>query len=257
MGNQSRTSRRSVMMAAIALVLAASVLGAAYLTLDGARVLSDMWSGLADATPSEPPVSAQDPGPPESQGLDLPPGMSEEFALRLWQEQLDSQRVITQLVDGEVRSLRISGVERAGDEARLLSTMTLKDGSTVPGVIGMRAIGGVWYVAYASAQSDSAAAVAPTSELPTVDEVDTDMLNTIIAEQTDSAKVTQEYVDGKIEAVSVKTVTMGPNTATITLEMNEDHEEGYADIVAVKQSVDGEDMWFLARFDKTLTASGQ
>lgn len=244
------------MVAAIALVLAAGALGAAYLALDGARVVSDLWSGFADASPSATPV-AQAPVEPDAQGLVLPQGMSEEFALRLWQEQVDSQRVITQLVDGDVLSLRISGVERTGDEARLLSTMTLKDGATVPGVIGMRAISGVWYVAYASAQTDSAAAVEPTSDLPTVDDVDVDLLNTIVAEQTDSAAVTQEYVDGNIKSVSVKTVTMGPNTATISLEMDEDHETGYGDIVAVKQNVDGEDMWFLARFDKTLTASEQ
>jgi len=244
------------MIAAVALVVAAGVLVAAYLALDGTRVLEDVWQRLTVEPASTPVADAAD-SPVSGSGLVLPAGMPEEFALRLWQEQLDSQGVITQLVDGEVVSLRVTKVERDGTEARLYCVITLQDGSSVTGVIGMREYGGTWYVSYASATDDGQPASAPTSSLPTVSEVDTQLLNTIIAQQTKSADVTQEYVDGKIESVSVKTITMGPNTATISLEMDEDHEEGYADFVAVRQRVDGEDVWFLARFTKTLSGSEQ
>jgi len=245
------------MIAAIALVVAAGLFAAAFIAFDGSQVAGDLWSQVANLGADDARRAVGEPTPVTRDDLLLPEGMPEEFALRLWQEQIESQRVITQLVNGEVVSLVVTDVERGDEEAKLSATITLKDGTTVPGVIGLRKYAGSWFISYASAQRNGEIAEAPKTRLPAVSDVDVELLNTIIAEQTKSKAVTQDYVDGKIRSVSIRGVTMGPNTATIGLELNEESEEGYADFVALKKQVDGEDVWFLARFNETGTSAQQ
>jgi hypothetical protein len=177
--------------------------------------------------------------------------MTEDFALRLWQEQLDSQQTIESLVSGNVRSLRIVGVDRDGDDARLQARLLMRDGNVVPGVIGMRRFDGVWYVAYATAEPRDREAETQRPSTISLEDVDIPLLNTIIAEQRKSASITAAYVEGEVREVSVERVTAGPQTATIDLEMNRGDAEGYGSLVAIRYDVAGEPRWFLARFTET------
>ncbi len=234
-------------------VLSLAVFISAFWYLDGGSVVSDLVSQATSLLGSDTDETPATGTPASSEPtLTLPPGMPREFALRLWQEQLDSQAMITKLVSGDVTSLTVKSVDVKGNDATLNSVVEFADGATADGVIGMHRFGANWYVAYASAGSAGSGTPGVTS-LPAPDEVDIPLLNTIIAQQVKSSAILQEYVDGKVKKVTVERVTSGPNTATVALSMDEDHEEGYADLVAIKQKVAAEDAWFLARFVKTGT----
>lgn len=243
MTQQMSTSRRSVALASALVVLAVSAFGLAFYVYDGAGLIITAWDALFPA-----PVVQQQPAPVVVPELQLPDEMTEDFALRLWQEQYDSQRMIERLVGGEIERLDITGVEKDGDDARLLLNVTLGDGTKAPGVLGLRRFDGVYYIAYIAATEAGGPGDSP---LPSKEEVDIAGLNTLLEQNAASAENVQEYVDGKIRSVLVEKVTLGPNTATISVEMDEDHETGYANLVAVREEFRGEPMWFLTRFEKT------
>jgi len=251
MATQQNAPSRSVIVAALLLLIAVAAFGAAFYFFDGMTYVDSLLSGelIASLIENEPPIAP--PPSPAPEKLLLPDGMSESFALRLWQEQVESQSMIGRLVAGEVRELRIESTDVEGDTAILNSTVVFSDGTDAAGVIGMRRFGDQWYVAFASADRGGESGGVPDSELPDVDEVDVALLNTILAEQSKSASITAEYAEGKVESVAVEGVRPGPGTVTIGLEMDEDHEYSSADLIALERVVDGKTIWFLARFNKT------
>lgn len=270
MDQQQSTTRRSVTLAAIAMILALGAFGAAFFLLDGMSVVDDILAGKIPFVASKParPVASNDStsSAVDTKHLQLPTGMPGSFALRLWKEQVQSQATIHALIDGEVTALRVDSVEQLGTLARLHVTVSFKDSTSAPGVIGLRLYGDVWYLAFASGMrpSDtggeadviSSAGVDTTGTLPTVDQVDIGLLNTILAENAKSKAATREYVDGVVKQVKVLGVQAGPDTVTIKLTMDETHEQGYGQIVLIRRQFKGEDLWFLARFTKTGSATG-
>lgn len=245
MVEQQSTSRRTVWLAALAVVLAAAAFGVAFYLFDGVTLVTELLAGETGDPPSvtQPPATSDDK-------LVLPEGMPEEFALRLWQEQIDSQELIEKLVSGDVSRLDISKVTSDTDVATLTVDVRLTDKTTVPGVIGLRKFGDAWYVAFASQRRDGKIA-RPTSDLPEPEEVDIALLNTILDQQQQSQEVISEYLGGIVTSLTLEDPTPGPNTVTLAVEMQETHGEGYARIVAIKSETAGRPRWFLARFTKT------
>ncbi len=249
MSEQLSTSRRTVALATVVLILTIAAFGASFYYLDGATVavdtyesLSALVTGLLEGETTPAPVTTT----PEE--LILPDGMSEEFALRLWQEQIDSQEMIGRLVEGEVASLKIDKVTRSGSDTRLTVTVELKDGTNMTGTIGLRRVGDVDYVAYIASDPSR---VPPKGGLPTLEEVDVALLNTMLSQNAQSQPVIDEYIDGTVKQVNLGQPALGPRTATLDIKMDETHGEGYARLVVVQSSVDGQDKWFITRFKKT------
>lgn len=245
MVEQQGTSRRTVVLAALAVVLAAAAFGVAFYLFDGVALVTELIAGEA----GDPPAVSQPPATPDDR-LVLPQGMTEEFALRLWQEQIDSQELIGRLVEGDISRLDISKVASDTNEATLTVSVTLSDKTKVPGVIGLRKFGDEWYVAFASQRRDGKI-VRPIGDLPTVEDVDIALLNTILDQQQQSQEVISEYLGGTVTSLTLEKPTPGPNTVTLAVEMQETHGEGYARIVAIKSEKAGRPLWFLARFTKT------
>lgn len=262
MSQQSSTPRRSVAFAAMFLIVSVTAFVAAFHLFDGVyygglvasevRRLVSRVSSPGAASRSEAPAGE----------LQLPPGMPQEFALRLWQEQLDSQGMIERLIVGEISSVKIREVERKDDIALLRCTVEMADSTAAPGTIALRRFGSDWFVSYASGQRRSSTgglidilnagdAGAPSGPLPKLADVDVELLNTMIAEQLESQAVIDEYLDGTVKEIVIDEVRGGPNTVTMDITMEETHGTGYARVVAI-QSDDGKSSgWFLARFIKT------
>lgn len=250
MNQQPSTSRSSVALAGVLVVLALAAFGAAFYLFDGAGIVLDAYETAVAALSPQPTPAPQAPPKSQEATLVLPAGMPPEFALRLWQEQVDSQDMIARLRDGDVASLKVISVQKSGDEAKLNVVVTLKDGSSAPGVIGFRRFGDQYFVAYATSDRGRLAG-APESDLPAIEDVDLELLSTILAEQVKSQANIAEYLGGQVKQVNVEAVKPGPNTATVEVEMDEDHEEGYADLVLIKSGGPDEELWFLAKFLKT------
>lgn len=251
MADRSGRGRAPIWFAGALLIVAAAVFGAAFYFFDGVAVTADLIAGFAGSdalSPRPEPASASD-------ALVLPKGMSEEFALGVWQEQVDSQRAIAPLVEGKVASLKITESSVDGDVATLRATLTFRDGTTAPGAIGLHRFDDVWYVTYVSANAATDEREQAKSGLPELADVDVTLLNTLIAEQAKGKAVTQDIVDGTIDLLKTGAVRAGPNTVTIPLRMREGDTEGSADLVAIKSESGGKEFWFLARFNETGSAT--
>lgn len=236
---------------------------AAFYLLDGMSVISPLvqragalWNDLMVRDDSQ-------PGPQEEPTqLILPKEMDESFALRVWQEQVDSQEIIGKLVAGEVGLLEIRKVNELGRQVVLDVRVHMVDGNSGSGHISFERFGPDWYVASATgARSEDdtgmATAIRPASEdtlttpLPTKEEVDAQLLNTVLAEQRRSQDVIIEYVTGIVKEIEVVSVEKGPRTATLNLIMRETHGTAGAKLVAIRSDKKGKEVWFLARFTKT------
>lgn len=250
MNQQPSTSRSSVALAGVFVVLALMAFGAAFYIFDGAGIVLDAYETAVAALSPQPTPEPQAPPKSQEATLVLPAGMPREFALRLWQEQVDSQDMIAKLREGDVTSLKVAGVEKSSDQAKLNVVVTLKDGSSAPGIIGFRRFGDQYFVAYATSDRGTLAGK-PDSDLPAIEDVDVELLNTILAEQVKSKANIDEYLAGRVMQVNIEAVKPGPNTATVEVEMDEDHEEGYADVVLIKSGEAREELWFIAKFLKT------
>jgi hypothetical protein len=175
--------------------------------------------------------------------------MPEDFALRLWQEQVDSQAMIGRLVNGDITTMAITKVDTGSNVSTLTVLVGLQEGGNVDGRIVMRKFGDAWYVSTVTAEERGSSSA--SSPLPTVEDVDVALLNTMISEQRRSRKITAEYAEGKVASIRIKKGVLGPNTVRIPVIMKEDHETSSADLVAIKQQLNGRDLWFIARFGKT------
>lgn len=246
-------ANRSVVVAGLVLAIACAGFAAAFYFFDGAALVEGLLAG--DAPQSQAPAAAVEAESADAE-LSLPDGMSEEFALRVWQEQVDSQRTITQLVEGDVKALTIEKASVDGDSATLRVAVEMQDGSSLPGEIGMSRFGETWYVAYVSARRDGGKPDGAT-DLPSADEVDVALLNTIMEQTQKNAEVTSRLANGEISKAEVESVKPGPNTATIRLKMVASDGETGADLIAITQEVGGEQLWFLARFETTASDGGK
>lgn len=246
MVEQQSTSKRTVWFAGLAVILAIATFSVAFYLFDGVGLVTGLVGGGSDSpvvTPSKPTTAVA--GAPE-----LPEAVPEEFALRLWQEQIDSQALIQRMASGEITSLKISRVESDSSLATLTVTARLTDKASVPGVIGLRKFEDQWYLAFVSSSRDGRIN-RPSGDLPDIVDVDVALLRTIFEQQDQSQETIAEYLSGNVTEVLLRDAQPGPNTVTIPVEMIENHGEGYASIVLIKSETTEPPLWFLARFTKT------
>ncbi len=254
MTKQKGNPKRSVAFATALMLVSLAAFGAAFYFLDGMALVEE-YLGTGDggsATGTGSSEATESAGRVSEDTLQLPAGMPEEFALRIWQEQVDSQANLSRLADGEVEHIKVSGTDLQEDVSTLSITASFRDGTSADGKLGFRKFGSVWYVAYVTGLREGDAGTAPTGPLPAVDDVDIGLLNAILVENEKSAPVSEEYATGIVEAIRIAGVVKGRNTATLKIEMNETHEEGYGDVILVTKDIGGKPYWFIARFTKTV-----
>ncbi len=60
----------------------------------------------------------------------------------------------------------------------------------------------------------------------------------------------EEYASGKVASVDVDEVVPGTDTATLKIVMDEADETGVGEVVVISKEIDGDTLWFIARFTK-------
>jgi len=248
MRSQGAQKKWPVYLAGFAVLLSAFAFAAAFYFMDGMSVVHGLMAQLTaltqNATPAPGPASAGD-------ALDLPKGMPDSFALGVWEEQIDSQSIIGQMLDDEVVSLKVDRVKVDGRKATVYAQVTFADQATAPGTIGLRKYGGVWYVGYISSRTTDDVAGGEKRDVAALKDVDKQLLQTIIAEQAKGKALTDGLVSGKVDSISFGKARPGSNAGVIPLEVMFGAEKRYADLVAISTQVDGDDLWFIARFNET------
>lgn len=269
MDQQQRKPGGSVMISALALIMALAAFAAAFWYFDGMTYVDEYLLGISSSDAGTGRTSGRGveatttPGSTEpTDTLVMPEGMTQAFALRVWQEQLDSQAVISRLAEGRVKEMAITRVVTSSVDATLQVMVTFSDGSRGPGVFGLRRIGSDWYFSHVtSTRSSSTTGYAssvsvndggrPDGPLPNLDDVDIALLNTILVQQKASSRIIGEYVAGKVMRIVAESPRKGSHTITVPIVMYEDHETATADLILIEDSSGDEPRWFIARFSKT------
>lgn len=265
MNQQQSTSRKRVLSAAVALLFALAAFSAAFYIFDGSALLEDLVGRITGVEePSTVPTSQVTSGSAVPTGTAvLPePTMTQEFALRLWQEQVDSQATIGRLVEGDITRIDVESITTTTVDAQLGIRAFFADGSAASGVLGMRSFGDHWYFAYLSgtrSAEDTGLANTvragtgepPEGALPVTSTVDFKMLNVILAQQKASSSILEEYPSGRVRSIDIGEPRRGLGTVTVPLTMREDHETATADLILIGQDIGGTTRWFITRFAKT------
>lgn len=263
---QTQQKRRSPVVPAVLLfAVSAAAFGFAFYYLDGvqyARSLYERVTAFLPAVGAEPTSTVE---PTATAGvLVLPQGVDEKFALRTWQEQVDSQANIKRLVDGEIAEMTFGQVAPGGYEGSVEIEVKFKDGTRAPGVLHMAKKGESWYFQHITGLRRGATGpladttqagtdTPPVTPLPTLDKIDTGVLQTIFREQVRSQDVFRDYLQGNVRRVVITDIERGPGTATIRARMEEKEHTVDAQIVVITRTVDGKALWFLTKFTKVAT----
>jgi hypothetical protein len=236
----------AVGFASFFLVVSIGVFGVMFYYLDGVGLLRDLYDDLRGRSGSE--ITAPRRDAPESEQLVLPAGMSEEFALALWQAQMGSQEVIGRLANGDVSSLRVDSAVSDDESATLECTLFFEDDSDRPCVVTMRRFEDSWYLSTIRTLDDQRA---PLPSSPTVEGVDFAMLSALVAGNADSQPVLRSLADGVVTEVFMEAVNAGPRSVTIEVEMEQEGGLGFANFVAIQGEPGGRTQWLLVLFEKT------
>ena len=264
MTEQQGNPRTSVALAIVLVVVAILAFAAAFYFLDGYSLVEGLLGSTSvqaadGSSGTEATGSAPVPPEPAAESLVLPDGMPEEFALRLWQEQVDSQKNVRKLLSGEVTELTVTGRESSEDVSVLSVQAEFADGTSAPGTVGMRRFGDIWYFAYVTgmrrvptngiadsvSEGDGGSSSTP---LPSIDDVDVALLNTMIAQQGASAEITERYANGAVKSVTVRGTQPGTNSQAIDVEMSDASTTVSGQVIGLVSSEDTGEMWFVARF---------
>ncbi|MBI5230630.1 MAG: hypothetical protein HY876_00495 [Coriobacteriales bacterium] len=248
-------SQKRLVAALVAVLVAAAAFAAAFYAFDGMSATRSLLAmvGLEDLFGPD-AATPQVTDLPEPQ-LVLPAGMPKEFALRIWQEQVESQANLERLAEGDVSSLRVLGSRQKDDTATLRIVVEFADGTSAPGELGMRRFGKAWYVAWVRGARSGVKPVSESDEghkLPDAEDVDVELLSGLIASQGQSQAILSEYAAGEIDRADVVTASQADDAATLALEIKGADGEPYeAKLELVKGEARTIPAWFVSRFTRT------
>lgn len=248
---ETKKRRHRVLRMIVAMAVIGGTLGAVGFYVGAGDVVAALLGGGSPSASAD----SSDTG-----GLELPEGMSEEFALGLWQHQVASQVNILKLLDREISEFRLTDVTGSSDEVAVVIDATFADGTSAPGELQMTKLGGKWFVSNVrglrtestGGMADSVGPAGQEPELPpvTLQDVDIEVLNAVIAAQADSQDVLSDFAEGDARRVVINDVSRGPNTATMQVTVFLDGDSYPAEVVFLTAESDGETLWFIAGLNK-------
>jgi hypothetical protein len=191
-----------------------------------------------------------------------------EAAKYVYAEQIESQVNLDKLADGQVSIVRVGTVDTQSDESLVNVTVVFKDGTSAPGALRFRRVGGVWYfetitglrsgASGGSADTvqdatDAAEPVGADAKLAEVGvkEPDPGVLSTFAEQTKVNQPLFRDLMAGEYASYVVGVPVAGANTFTIPITMKGTAEStAGATMVLVAKTVEGEDRVFLTTFKK-------
>lgn len=268
-----RSNRTAIAVVLVIAFLAA--FAAAFYFLGGVELVSGL---LGFATPATSPPTGNPGGASKggaapaasagatattASGLNLPDGVDEAFARRMYVEQLESQGNIAKLVDAQAKALTFGAVRTAANGVEVDVKATFADKTSANGILGMAQKQGKWFFVFISGKrsaatggeadtvaadgGDTLAGHASTAN-PTIDPA---VLNTILDEQVRSQDVLGAIADGAITRIAVDGVSRNVGTATLQVTMTGSGTPIKGKVLLIQKSIDGTDSWFITSFTKS------
>ncbi len=205
------------------------------------------------------PVHTAAPKP----SLNLPPGVSQTFAMRMYLEQIQSEDNFQRLVDGELSSISAEAVEKTEDGARVRITAHFADGSSGPGYLRLVKAKSGWYYASVAGTNDSkeenfASAVSDGDESD-VDQSDADavahsgvtafdsgVINAILSQSQKNSALAEDLVAGKVTEIVFGEPQHGAGTVTIPAAVKyRQGSDRTGQAVLISKQIDGRQLYFM------------
>lgn len=167
---------------------------------------------------------------------------------RMYQEQIESQPAIQEVLGGSMTSYAISPAQINGDTAVVPLAAKYKDGSTLSGAITLRQFEGKWYFY-------SITRFANDPE-PKVGNAGFDSKVVAVITQQQATPVVQESIadgllSGGFSVVDVTGIDRGAGTATVKVNLTGGREgDAPARFVLIKKMDGSTPYWFVAKFEK-------
>ncbi|NTU70232.1 MAG: hypothetical protein HGB10_00170 [Coriobacteriia bacterium] len=224
----------------------------------------------ATTTSSTPdPASSETTDPVEASGeLNLPPGVSEDLAKRMYVEQIQSQANLRKLADGDLTLIKVTSVElnKRKTAGAVFMKAFFSDGTSAPGVMQMVYRGDNWYIMSVTGLSDqSVYGSAKTVQRGTIEEgkqhdkkviresgievFDVGVMNTMLAEQRANQEVVRALLGKKYSRMEFGDPLEGSGTTTVPSKATGKKVDPLdAEAALIEKTVDDSDYIFLASF---------
>jgi hypothetical protein len=239
------------------LLVAAGVAVAAFFYVGGMDYVSTLWPASGPAKPAGTPAVSATPTATAVSGT------QDEFARRMYVEQLESRAVLQRMADGEIDSLAIKRVLMGETTATVEILAAFKDGTRADGAISLLKSGDAWYlfsltglrkgetpgmstaVESAEAIEASHGVEAAAAELG-VKTFDQGVIDTLLAEQSKHQTQVNTILDGTYNAINLTTANQGVGTVTIPVTMTGPNSKtATGEIVLIRKDIDGQTRTFL------------
>jgi hypothetical protein len=265
-----------VLRSVLILLIALAVFGAAMWYTGGIDYVMGLLGGATPGSPntSQPAASAAASSTASSStgSLNLPAGVDEALAKRMYVEQIESTNNLAKMAKGDVARFAINGVDATDTTATISLSVSFKDGTSAPGVMYLVKRSGSWYflaiggmnLPNASGLAGGVATGGSTEiteqNLPDVAEgmsqagistFDLGVINTILSQQTVNQPMLQALVGGTYNTMELGAPTAGLGTASVPVTLTgKGGASAKGQLALIAKTIDGHDFTFLTTFKK-------
>ncbi|MEI7813641.1 MAG: hypothetical protein WCJ13_02475 [Coriobacteriia bacterium] len=234
----SASPRKSrVLLTVLLFVLALAVLGGAIYYVGGVDYLMSSLgmgssSGSGGSQTAAGGVATSTPPAVSASQLQLPPGVSEDLAKRMYVEQIQSNTNIQKMAAGDISRFDVTEVKATEGTASVLVKAFFKDGTTAPGVLALVKRGGNWFfLSFTGMRPGDTGGLADTVQAMTDDEAltpdaqwvtesgitefDYGVMNTLVAAQVADQKVITGVIDRSLTSIALGTPAAGAGTTLV------------------------------------------
>jgi hypothetical protein len=255
-----RRKGSTVLMALLVLLVAVALLVAAFYYVGG---LSSIGSLLGpSSTPTKQSSAVAPVSTPAATSTPAPSG--QEFAQRMYVEQLESHAVLERMAQGGLDSLVVKHVDAKESSATIALLATFTDGTYADGVMDLSKRDGAWYLFTLTGMrksgtqdglSNSVAGFTEAEKGRSVEEeaasigvttFDSGVIDTLVSEQGKHQDLVKAIFDGTYNALSFGAPRRGVNTVTIPMKLTGPGSKvGQGEVILITKTIDGKSRTFL------------
>ena len=275
-GAGSAGSGSKVLLTILFFILALAVLAGAVYYVGGVGYVTSLLNkgaapgsgGSGNANPAAAAVPTDTAPAVSTTQLQLPAGVTEDLAKRMYVEEIQSQVNLNKMAAGEIARFDVTKVElsKNKDAAAIRVQAYFTDKTSAPGIIQLVKPAGAWYfMSFTGLNTATASGYAEPTNQGTVafglqsnqkviadsgvTTFDYGVINTFLAEQTANQDYIAAIVDGSLTTVGLGAPAKGAGTTTVPTNMTGTAPKPVAgEAVLIHTTVGGEQLTFLTSF---------
>jgi hypothetical protein len=161
---------------------------------------------------------------------------------RMFYEQVASQLMINELVNGSFSEFAVSGVTGTGDKRSMRVAAKYRAGGAWNGTMVLERYDGYWYFTYIVRDDHT------QGRVPGQPGLDMAVANTIVGQQASNQAIIKGLVDGTWTRFSVTAASGGAGTASMPIVISGPGGTRKGRIVCISKLISGTRYWFISSF---------